>query len=198
MAIENKLYGARAIKEILGVKPEEVYLWSRTWGLFEPAIRAKGSRGRNKYDLDNLLDMGLIRELLMFGITPDAIKKIFSSAVTGESRLKQAYMGQNKEFPSMWEEIKRCRFEYELNGAVLLVDKGPLVDSVSEPPFFKKGHSVNALMLTLKSAMDNFFHFYLGAGQGAINFGTMIIVDLMAIVHLVETATEQKLKDSIA
>jgi hypothetical protein len=49
-------------------------------------------------------------------------------------------------------------------------------------------------MLTLKSAINHFSSFYLGSGHGAHGFATLLMVDLLAIVHIIEMATGQKLQ----
>jgi DNA-binding transcriptional MerR regulator len=200
MAIQNRLYGAKEVTDILGVKPEEVFLWSRTWSLFEPAERAKGPRGRNKYDFINLLDMALIRELLLFGFNLRSIKKIFESPLTFEQLgLMTVYGEQARDLPTIWEEINKARLSYEIDGAVLLVDKGSSMDTVSATSIHvdiitKDRDQVTAYMLTLKSAINHFSSFYLGSGHGAHGFATLLMVDLLAIVHIIEMATGQKLQ----
>jgi len=186
MAIENRLYGAADLVRILGVKPAEAYLWSRTWGLFEPRVRAKGPRGRNRYDFQNLLDMALIRELLMLGISLDSIRQILKTPPTSEQLgMAEVYDLKPIDLPTIWEQISKDRVYYETGGGLLIVDKGPGMSSFREQWY--------AALLTIGQAFAYFRTFQLGAEHAAINFGTSIFVDLLAIIRFIEKATGEKL-----
>jgi len=73
------LYTAKDIKKILGITPGQLFHWGRTWKLIEPEIRAKGRQGKNKYSLENLVQLAVIKELVDFGIELSFIEQLIES-----------------------------------------------------------------------------------------------------------------------
>ena len=73
------LYTAKEIKRILGITPGQLFHWGRTWGLIEPEVKAKGRQGKNKYSLENLFQLAVIKELVNFGIELSFIEEIVRS-----------------------------------------------------------------------------------------------------------------------
>ena len=78
MIIENRLYEAKDLKRILGLTPETIYLWLGTYRIFEPAVRAPGVRGKNKYSLLDVVKLALIINLQTIGIHLSHIRGIFA------------------------------------------------------------------------------------------------------------------------
>jgi DNA-binding transcriptional MerR regulator len=200
MAIDNKkLYESKDVKTILGVKPEEIHLWSRTWGLFEPAIRGK-AHGKNRYSFGNLVEMAVIKELLLFGFNLAAAKGILGGPIIMElaeddlpdKPLKGATILAN--MASYWDKYNR-------EGCVLLVDRGRDMDmvSVDSDHFISGGERKESIarIMTLSGALDSFRRHHLPEGAGvAIFFSSTLIIDLMAIVCSIEFKTGEKVGDS--
>lgn len=73
------LYTAKDIKRILDITPGQLFHWGRTWGLIEPEIKAKGRQGKNKYSLENLYQLALIKKLVNMGIELSVIERLLKS-----------------------------------------------------------------------------------------------------------------------
>jgi len=73
------LYTAKEIKRILGITPGQLFHWGRTWGLIEPEVKAKGRQGKNKYSLENLVQLAVIKELVNSGIELSFIEQLIES-----------------------------------------------------------------------------------------------------------------------
>jgi DNA-binding transcriptional MerR regulator len=193
---DRKLFKSGDVKSILGIKPEEAYLWSRTWGLFEPAIRGK-AHGKNLYSPENLLEMAVIKELLLFGVNLAAIKEILGQPIAMELAGDHLLYKPFKE-ASILANIAAHRDKYLREGCVLLINRGPYIDMtpvgtaagihISLTPGEHK--KPEAWVKTLSSAVDS-----LGLDHGpardraAVNFGSTLIIDLMGIVSSIELLT---------
>ena len=109
MAIENRLFEAKDLKRILGLTPEKIFLWLRTYNIFEPTERAIGIRGKNKYSLVDLVKLGFIANLLTFGIHLAQIREIFIE-------LDKVYNGK-----SLWEIIISEKRRLRRHGLILII-----------------------------------------------------------------------------
>jgi len=200
MTIDNKkLYESKDVKKILGVKPEEIHLWSRTWGLFEPAIRGK-AHGKNRYSFGNLVEMAVIKELLLFGFNLAAIREILGRSIIMELAEDDLVYKPFKG-ASILANIAAFRDKYNREGCVFLVNRGPYIDMVSigSDHFISRGERKAgiAMIMTLSDALDSFRHYLFPEGGGvAINYSSTLIVDLMGIVCFIELMTGGKLGDS--
>jgi len=116
MKIENRLYEAKDLKRILGLTPETIYLWLRTYHIFEPAERARGVRGKNKYSLLDLVKLALIANLQSFGMHLTAVREIFL-------QLDKASNGE-----SLWNRIVNERDRFDHHGTVLIIARLRLVE----------------------------------------------------------------------
>lgn len=112
MAIENRLYEAKDLLGFLQLKPEKIYLWLRTYRIFEPAERPRGIRGKNKYSLLDLVKLSLIANLQSLGIPLEHIQKIFSEV--------------NKA--GTWKQVVNERDRIETEGAILLIIRETGID----------------------------------------------------------------------
>lgn len=184
MAIDDrKLYESKDVKRILGVKPEEIYLWSRTWGLFEPAIRGK-AHGKNRYSLENLMQIALIKELLQWQIGLAAIQRILPAG--GEQR-----------DPSIWRHIGASRERFEREGCVFALHKSLVGPRYLFGNITAADAGILPQIISLKWALDDFKSFCFGGdGNTPLNFGGILMIDLMKIIYDVESATGDKLGDS--
>lgn len=198
MVINNKnLYESKDVKRILGVKPEEVHLWSRTWGLFEPAIRGK-AHGKNRYSLENLMQIALIKELLQWGMGLAAIQAILYRAVYAADGDGPYFYGPKKQRAhSIWKYIGATRERFEREGCVFVLDKNP----VGARKLFgnKRGGEIGIFpqIALLKQSLSSLWSFcFDGDGNTTRNFVGVLMIDLMNIIHDVEIATGDKLGDS--
>lgn len=113
MAIENRLYEAKDLKKVLGLTPETIYLWLGTYHIFEPAQRAPGVRGKNKYSLLDLVKLALIANLQTLGIHLSHVRGIFAG------------LDKDENGESLWERIVNERDCFDNDGATLIICRDP-------------------------------------------------------------------------
>ena len=112
MGIENRLYEAKDLLRFLQLKPEKIYLWLRTYRIFEPAERPHGVRGKNKYSLLDLVKLALIDNLQNLGMPLEYIRQVFS---------KMDEAGE-------WKRLVNERDRFNADGAILLIVRETGVD----------------------------------------------------------------------
>jgi len=112
MSTENRLYEAKHLLKFLQLKPEKIYLWLRTYRIFEPAERPHGVRGKNKYSLLDLVKLAFIDSLQNLGIPLEYVREIFS---------KMDEAGE-------WKRLVKERDRFDADGAILLIVRETGVD----------------------------------------------------------------------
>lgn len=174
MLIENRrLFEAKDLKRILGLKPETVYLWLRTYRLFEPTVRAD-RRGKNKYSLLDLVRFGVIRELDSFGMRLDIIKRVFNDL----------------EEEKVWDTLVKERKKFDEEGAVILIDRGKYL-----PPFGPTAE-FSTMVMSGRCAAEQIADdlIYPDWAGGRVRYYTSsLIVNVRDIVVFIETETGEKL-----
>jgi len=178
MPIDNRLYEAKDLKKILGLTPETIYLWLRTYHIFEPTERAHGVRGKNKYSLLDLVKLMLISRLQTFGINLTCVQGIFVE-------LDKVDNGK-----SLWERIVIERNRFDRDGALLVITRlGPTIWSFrgrlgtwKRPP----DQDFSVSLLSYKEAVSQFKK-ELKAPL------TTLIVNLNMILRIVEAQTKERL-----
>ena len=74
--MNKTFYEAKDIREILGIDKNKLFYWTRTLGLLEPDIeKASGTGTSNKYSLANLIDLAVIKNMVHFGLSLNAIRR---------------------------------------------------------------------------------------------------------------------------
>lgn len=112
MSTENRLYEAKHLLKFLQLKPEKIYLWLRTYRIFEPAERPHGVRGKNKYSLLDLVKLAFIDSLQNLGMPLEYVREIFS---------KMDEAGE-------WKRLVKERDRFDADGAILLIVRETGVD----------------------------------------------------------------------
>jgi DNA-binding transcriptional MerR regulator len=112
MGIENRYYEAKDLLRFLQLKPEKMYLWLRTYKIFEPAERPHGVRGKNKYSLLDLVKLAFIDNLQNLGMHLEYIRGIF---------------GEMDE-ADVWRRLVNERDCFEADGAILFIVRETGVD----------------------------------------------------------------------
>jgi hypothetical protein len=105
MRIQNRLYEAKDLFGFLHLKPEKIYLWLRTYKIFEPAERPQGVRGKNKYSLLDLVKLTLIAHLTNLGMHLDYVRGIFSEIDKAD----------------VWKRIINERDRFDTDAAILVI-----------------------------------------------------------------------------
>ena len=171
----EKLFTSQDVTRIFGVSRFKLAYWIDRVGAIEPTQRLPQT---NLFSLRDLLDIGVVSALSELGINIPTIRKILTEPVTPDERFNMFYMGQQKEFKNIWDEVAERRATHERDGCVLLLQKAE--DGYS----FRLG--------TLRSEMSNINTFHL---EGIYRpFGNLLLVDVLEIVHRVESATGEKLQ----
>jgi len=124
------LFEAKDLIKIFGLKPETIFLWLRTYNIFEPTERARGVRGKNKYSFIDLIKLDLIARLQTLGIHLSRIRQIFVE-------LDRVHKGK-----SLWDLIVNERTRIDRNGAILFIDRTRLAEfnmygELRNPPRYK-------------------------------------------------------------
>lgn len=173
MKIKNRLYEAKDLKRILGLKPETAYLWLRTYHFFEPAARAE-RRGKNKYSLIDLVRLAVIRELDSFGMRLDVIKGVF----------------EELEKEKVWDELVNERKKMDTEGAVIIIDRGKYLNPTPDQNEF------SSIVMSGTSAAEQIVDdlVYPDWAGGRVRYYTStLIVNVRDIVEFVERETGEKL-----
>lgn len=194
--MSTKRYTAADVKNILGMDRNTLFYCVKTLALIQPAQHKPRAI---LYDLQNLLDLALIKELLSLGITQGTIKAILNEPVTLHDLMSQVYMNAWKEGTTIWENYYENREIYEDQGCVLILTKGEegghLYTMVSakdaladlklswldEVPELKKTYRDGTRRITKPRAIPK-------------PFGHVVIVDIFGLVNKVESLTGEKLR----
>jgi len=186
---DQRFFEAKDIREILGVKPEEVHLWSRTWGLFKPAIRGK-AHGKNKYSAENLMQMTLIKELLGWGFQLKAIKEILTK-VAEVQEVSLFFAKPDKPIgPTVWEYIAASEAKYRREGFLLVIQKEPgILSEIRDPDKYER--EPFAVAATPKTLLQNIRMFNTDSeGNYIQGLSGMLLIDLMEIYDGIHVAIE--------
>lgn len=178
MPINNRLYEAKDLRKILGLRPETIYLWLRTWRIFEPTQRASGVRGKNKYSLLDIVKLMLIDRLLAFGMSLLCMQGIFA-------KLDKVDNGK-----SLWELIVNERNRFDRDGAILIITRGKDVDW-NIPRFLEITGSrldpnLSVSLLSYDEAVNQF-------KKESTASAIVLVVNIMNIVTWVESVTDKRL-----
>jgi len=187
MKIDNRLYEAKDLKRILGLTPETIYLWLGTYRIFEPALRAPGVRGKNKYSLLDVVKLALILNLQNIGIHLSHIRGIFAGLDKDENGI------------NLWERILNERERFDRVGATLIIrrlsvyriDLGPM--GINKTRLHGREPNYQVRLLSYKEA----------AGELSFNVKAplpRLIIPIKWIIEAVELRTRERLgqrKDEI-
>lgn len=161
--MRKKFNLVRAI-EIIGVDRERLFYWISHKRLIKPLVKGKGRGGRTFLSLENLLDLALINELSILGISLETISEFLEST------------------SGRWMLFRKDRKKYEEHGFLMVIDKYGITGE-AEAALFPGRALVNQLMddFTLKS--------YAG-GEAPMS---VMIINLWKIIWTIEEKTQTKL-----
>lgn len=117
----NQMFEARHVEKYLGINKRQLAHWIITRRLIKPAIEGQGRGGRNKFSFENMLDLALIKELLVFGIDLNIIGKILSGKSKKTERVRSK-LSALLERTNIWGQFKKNRSHYENKGCLLYIE----------------------------------------------------------------------------
>lgn len=114
---ENKLFESRHLQEFLGLTKSQIFHWSQSKRLIEPAELGTGRGGRSRFSFENILEFALAKGLFEFGFELGAIYSILKGApaafVKEPGRDK---LGLTFDRKAPWIIFKSDRNKYENEG----------------------------------------------------------------------------------
>jgi hypothetical protein len=198
--MRNKTFSVAEALEILEMDRDRLFYLISRRGLVQPAFRGIGRGGRTRLSLFNILNLALIRELLSWEISTQAIKQIFSGRVAIEYRasaypLNMKKRGGHPQFyapgpldEAIWRHIASYRKKYDERGCMLFIQRW----APREP-------KEQMLILTHKTVSEILFDtFRVPLGHGYrphLGHSSTLLVNLMDIVLTIEELTGDKLRE---